>query len=468
MLAAFGLAACGGGGGSTATAPATPTMMPDGDGEMPVDPAIAQREAISTAIGAANAAVAEVNDAATDADVTAAEEAVAAAKAAIEAAADVPATETALNSETVAAIEADLTKSTASRQMAMDAAAEAARLAHEAAAAEEAAAMAATGKALKAALGTTPLAYDATVTALTSRGVTIMNDADQTGPITPGSTGLIRTGASVGSLGSWKGTNYITKNPGTRVTNQAVLYTNQAEPTVKAFATGATFGGVNNGDALTASNYTATTRTLDLGSNHAGGTNLKSEMFPTAGTTNYTPTSPSVENTIRGTYQGAPGTYRCTGATGCAAAASTGGGVTLVGDWVFVHDTGAMTSKPDSAYLVFGWWLNKNKDDKPTAASAFTHEVGDVEGGGTFTDPADITGSATYSGHAAGKFAISDPINGASVFPVNPKSEAEAGLPVFHPAAFTDFSTGMTIIRRSLREQTAPTRGPRAQAHWRG
>ena len=57
---------------------------------------------------------------------------------------------------------------------------------------------------------------------------------------------------------------------------------------------------------------------------------------------------------------------------------------------------------------------------------------------------------------------------GASVFPVNPKSEAEAGLPVFHPAAFTDFSTGMTIIRRSLREQTAPTRGPRAQAHWRG
>ena len=37
--------------------------------------------------------------------------------------------------------------------------------------------------------------------------------------------------------------------------------------------------------------------------------------------------------------------------------------------------------------------------------------------------------------------------SGASVFPVNPESEAEAGLLVFHPAAFTEFSTGRPASR---------------------
>ncbi len=37
--------------------------------------------------------------------------------------------------------------------------------------------------------------------------------------------------------------------------------------------------------------------------------------------------------------------------------------------------------------------------------------------------------------------------NGASVFAVNPDSGVEGGLPIFHPATLTDFSTGPTIMQ---------------------
>ena len=81
---------------------------------------------------------------------------------------------------------------------------------------------------------------------------------------------------------------------------------------------------------------------------------------------------------IAGTYQGAPGSYRCAGIT-CTAAAGAAGGVTLGGGtWVFVHDMDAMTSKVDVNYLFFGWWLMKDDDGIPTSASAFTGTGGTV------------------------------------------------------------------------------------------
>ena len=276
--------------------------------------------------------------------------------------------------------------------------------------------MAAAGKALKKALTDTPLAslggdLDTNTTgdqiaSLSSSGLQV-NVSDRADSPTFTASPTMKAGASAGSLGDWKGTHYAHKNAGTRVSNSAIVYTNQGSPSVKPFATGASFGA---DQAAFNGAYTPSTRTLALGADFAGGTDIKSDMFPTAGTTNYTPTAPSTETIIRGTYQGAPGAYRCTGATGCAATATSGGGVTLVGTWVFAHDSGAMTSKPDANYLFYGWWLQKDKDDDPTSASAFTGVVGADRT--PAVNPSTFTGKATYSGNAAGKFAINDPIHG--------------------------------------------------------
>ena len=82
------------------------------------------------------------------------------------------------------------------------------------------------------------------------------------------------------------------------------------------------------------------------------------------------------------------------------------------GTWVFVHDMDAMTSKVDVNYLFFGWWLMKDDDGIPTSASAFTGTGGTV-GVSADNTPNTLSGSATYAGQAAGKFAISGTTDGA-------------------------------------------------------
>ena len=118
----------------------------------------AQRAAISSAIAAANAAVGVVTDAATDEVVAAADMAIAAAKMAIADAANVPAEEAAANSGTVSVLETALANTKTSRTAAIAAAidAEAVRLAAEAVrlAAEAAEAEAAKNAVVTKAVGT--------------------------------------------------------------------------------------------------------------------------------------------------------------------------------------------------------------------------------------------------------------------------------------------------------------------------
>ena len=98
-------------------------------GEPDPDPAIAERAAIASAIAAANTAVGMVDDDSTDAEVAAADSAITAARMAIANAANVPAAEKSANTGTVTALADRLTAAKASRQMAMDDAAEAERMA---------------------------------------------------------------------------------------------------------------------------------------------------------------------------------------------------------------------------------------------------------------------------------------------------------------------------------------------------
>ena len=442
VFMAVALSACGGGGSTSAPQMPDPGPMPDpqmacedaggrynADGtctsaeDLAAEQLAMERGNISTAITAASTAVNAVNNDSTDAQVTAADTAIMNARDAIATAANVPADEKAANTGTVDALATQLSGAKMARQTAMDTADEAMQKA-----------MAAAGKALKKALGDTPLTNllsdsDTPLASISGGSLTlgVPDPADTNTPPTTAISGqAMKAGDSAGALGSWAGTHYAHTNPGTKVSNSAIVYTNRAAPKVKPFATGARFGG----NALTveaaatgldtAGDYHVASRTMYIGATLTSTKDVAGDMFPTAGVTTYTadPTTNAV--VLRGTYQGAAGSYRCTGTT-CTAAAGSSGAIELGGTaavWAFVHDSGAMTSTPDANYLFFGWWLTKDKDGDPTSASAFTGVVGSIQGDGTTalaTDPAAATqqGSATYAGHAAGKFAINNPLGGS-------------------------------------------------------
>ena len=264
------------------------------------------------------------------------------------------------------------------------------------AAADAAKAKMAEARALHRALGSAPLSNldrstNAGGAALAAAGLTV----DQTqGSLTADPAAVtLEAGDSAGALGAWNGMNYAHTNAGTKVTSTAVVYTNRAAPGSEPF-----------GDEHTLTDGSLTVDTANLGL-------VKADAFTHSGTQTHAATNPADPVYVRGTYDGAPGNYRC--ATGCSSTNNGSGSPSaLGGTWTFTPDRGAMVSQPDPNYLYFGWWLRKD-DGVPTSASAFFGEVGDVEGGGTFTDPSTIAGSATYSGHAAGKFAINNPLGGS-------------------------------------------------------
>ncbi len=279
--------------------------------------------------------------------------------------------------------------------------------------------MAAVGKALHAALapndsGTTPLT-NIGAPGLTAAGLAI--DAAAGAGSLPAATDpasvTLRAGDSVGSLGSWAGTMYShTAGSGpTKVTNQAVAYSNRgahAGPS-RSFADVydiITTAGPTRGYTLLVSSGTPETDTPISG--------VRADAFTHSGEQTHTAPSGMTAFTTPGTYDGASGVYRCVGTDCTSTNDGKSGPTALGGTWHFKADAGAMTSPPDTAYLYYGWWVSKDSDDDPTAASAFSGIVGDVDGTGTTAGGATLTGTADYAGHAAGKFAITRTADGAN------------------------------------------------------
>ena len=205
----------------------------------------------------------------------------------------------------------------------------------------------------------------------------------------------LKAGDSTGALGEWTGTHYSVTDAGTKVTDAAVVYSNAAAPTKNLFSK----------EYETDSDYASATRTLTLGTD--ADPLIKSDKFPTAGLQSYPVPARSDGVYIQGTYDGALGEYKCTG-TCIAAFGNTG--ISLTGTWTFKHASGAMVSRPDDNYLYFGWWLRTN-DGTPSEANAFSGAKGLV-----VENQPDVTGfqgTATYTGKAAGKFAINDLLQGS-------------------------------------------------------
>ena len=380
----------------------------------PPDPAVVERMAIDSAIAMARTAVAGVNDDSTDSEVGAAETAVADARDAVDAGTSLPADLIAAHNATVMTLESQLNAAKESRTAAIEDATD-----------EERMAMAETGKALHAALAG-PAEGDMTVldnaaVGLTDAGGLMVTAAEGAGAIDDGTTPPVVTldeGDSAGSLGGWAGTHYAHTNTGTKVVNAALVYTNQGAPEREPFDDVYTVEEENAGDvpAFTAIKGSLTVVSDGAVDEDADLADVTGTAFTHSGTQNHAVDDDTGVFLTRGYYDGAPGQYRCTGTTCSSTNDGEGGPSVMTGTWHFKPDAGAMVSQPDDTYLYYGWWLSKDKDGDPTAASAFAGVVAP----GT-TDAADalrsgtgetLTGSATYAGHAAGKFAMSNPLDG--------------------------------------------------------
>ena len=167
--------------------------------------------------------------------------------------------------------------------------------------------------------------------------------------------------------------------------------------------------------------------------------------------------------TFAGSVTGLAGVFSCTGADCMAPARETNGSVpeaTAATGWKFAptDPNGTIDVPDDDGYVQFGWWLNmKGKDledgfEVQTFASATDYAVID-----TALKGETVTGSATYTGGAAGKWAIAstteDTTDGGHFtatatlgvdFDVNTAAENETAnkMGVSVSGMITDFMTG--------------------------
>ena len=119
---------------------------------------------------------------------------------------------------------------------------------------------------------------------------------------------------------------------------------------------------------------------------------------------------PNLTAGISGRFDGASGTFTCTSsdADGCSVF-NSGATYTFNGTWTFKTSSSATVRVPDTNYMYFGWWRQKDNTE------AFTYNTfsmpGIAPGGGSFDA---LTGSATYEGPAIGLYAIYQPLGAQS------------------------------------------------------
>ncbi len=203
----------------------------------------------------------------------------------------------------------------------------------------------------------------------------------------------------------WKGAEFKGDNSATgdnKVTGTLRAYFNKAGPTMTAFPAGTD----NSIPGLTRSGNTGpySVATPAMAAEHIAGAG-----FATLGVDRH---NGDLGNTdVDGTYKGVSGRFTCTESGGCTSTYRDDG-ILLSAGWVFRPNPGAMLPVEDSEYLEFGWWKREDKDGDPTHAGIFHRQVGYVLPTAG-DDPANAyrgNGSATYSGQAAGLFAVVRPL----------------------------------------------------------
>ncbi len=219
---------------------------------------------------------------------------------------------------------------------------------------------------------------------------------------------LKKTDDTIAPLGEWKGTHYAGEDTGTgeaKASGMRRVYSNKDEPKMIDFPrSGSTLPGL--ADRAENGTYAVTATDAVDGDGNAAG-HIKGEDFADGGLTTHTGAAPQVE----GSYMDVDGTFTCTSDDDCTSTlrgTENGDGIVLGGTWVFEPDSGAKLPDPDDTYLQFGWWKREDSKGQATHARAFATAEGYGDPINVTTDPAVTGGGATYSGKAAGLFAISD------------------------------------------------------------
>ena len=110
-----------------------------------------------------------------------------------------------------------------------------------------------------------------------------------------------------------------------------------------------------------------------------------------------------------GTYNGAPGKYRCDAVSSdCTVSVDPKGAITsIVGGWVFTPDRGAKSQVADTDYLQYGFWLMRTKKDGATTyneVETFAEAIGFGDEEPTPDGLGAVTGDATYEGGSVGVY----------------------------------------------------------------
>ena len=378
LALALAVGGCGG-SSNTMSAPEPPAPMPD--------PAIAERATIDSALMAARTAIDAVDNDSTDAEVMAADAAVTAARNAITAATNVPKEERDAHTGTVNALASRLNAAKTDRMTAMDDKAKADRMAMNAMAMKLHAGLdpAATGT------GTGTALNSATVAVTSTGGVTGASDGSTT------DVTFKKTDTMVMGYGAWKGADYVVKTD--TMTDHAVVYTNQGAGKQVPIADkhGGSGGILSDDTGRISQSGLASNPSLVAGSDFASGSGGKNHTEAAGDTIK-----------VSGTFDGADGLYQCAQAVdiACRSQVDGAGGLILSGGWTFKPDNGAMVPEAANAnFVAYGWWSRE--------ASAGVDVIAFVDTVGTsavVSSTAGVTGTATYMGGAAGKYAISNPL----------------------------------------------------------
>ncbi len=110
---------------------------------------------------------------------------------------------------------------------------------------------------------------------------------------------------------------------------------------------------------------------------------------------------------FKGNFNGAPGTYSCDSGTAdqaCVITITPTGTYTSPDTWTFTPELNSTAWRNDTEFMSFGWWLQEPNSSDGTYTFQYYAD------GNDYTAPPGTiaTGTATYSGRAAGKFVVQE------------------------------------------------------------